>query len=401
LRRSTVPGFAPVSDDSPEFAQWKLRYAQPQRQPGLYSVLVPVLLGNLSNEAAIQLADFAGAFGDDSIRANFGQNLQLRNIPEHYLANAFQILRQVADLASAPRLLANSVSCTGADTCKLGICLPKGALTATVDALRSSDLDLDQIPDFRLHLSGCPNTCGQHIVADLGFYGNVGTKEGQMFPAYAVVAGAAIGNGEARLARAIDRIAAHDLPSFVRDVLALWLQKKSEYASFAAYIDSDGTQDIRAVADRYRRIPTFAENAEYYKDWGASDKFSLVGKSAGECSAGIFDLIEIDLKKAKQLRETLTSTEDNGAALYKIALLAARALLVTRDIEVQTEAAVFDSFHKHFVVAGLVDSRFEPAIAAARRQDGLALAGQERDVLALLDAVNLLYQNMNDSLRSS
>ena len=88
-------------------------------------------------------------------------------IPEDYLANVYHIVKNISELSSAPMLLANSIACTGADTCKLGLCLPKGALRAIASTLTESRLDLDQIPDFKLNLSGCPNTCGQHLVADL------------------------------------------------------------------------------------------------------------------------------------------------------------------------------------------------------------------------------------------
>jgi sulfite reductase (ferredoxin) len=257
----------------------------------------------------------------------------------------------LTELASGPRLVGNSIACTGADTCKLGICLSKGALTATAERLKNSDLDLNQIPDFRLNLSGCPNTCGQHMLADLGFFGNVGRREQQMFPAYMVVAGAEIGEGKARLARQIDRVSARDLPEFVHEVLQLWLVKKDSYSSFAAYVDGEGTPDIRAIAGRFRAIPDFSVDQSYYYDWGAKESFSLVGKGVGECSAGLFDLIEVDIKSARHLREEFRSGESQDAdTLYAISLCSARALLITRGIEAPTDSAVFANFNQHFIL---------------------------------------------------
>ena len=399
-----IPGFAPAHDESPEFWLWKQRYVEPQKQAGWYSVLLPVFLGNLGTEDAVRLAQFLAPFGDDVVRAAFGQNLRLRNIPEAYLANVFHAVRDIGALASAPRLLGNSVSCTGADTCRLGICRPKGALTAVVERLTASSLDLNQIPEFRLNLSGCPNTCGQHMLADLGFYGNVARRGQQMFPAYAVVAGARVGDGEARLARTIDRVSARDLPRFVEDVLKLWLEKKSGYASFADYIDAKGTQDLRSIADRYRNIPAPEVDRSYYCDWNSDEMFSLAGKSAGECSAGLFDLIEVDLKQAKRVREQLQAAEEQDekaveAALYTVTLCSARALLITRGIEAPTDTAVFENFRKHFIASGLIDSRFEPVVAGAQQQPRLALASQKDDAFALLDAVDGLYRSMDNSLR--
>jgi sulfite reductase (ferredoxin) len=397
---STLPAFAPDVDQTPEFARWQERFVEPQKQPGLVSVLVPVFLGNLKNEDAIRLADFLEPFGNYVVRAAFGQNLRLRNIPEAYLPNVFHLVQQITELASGPRLVGNSISCTGADTCKLGICLSKGALAATADRLKDSNLDLNQIPDFRLNLSGCPNTCGQHMLADLGFFGNVGRKEQQMFPAYMVVAGAEIGEGKARLARQIDRVSARDLPEFVHEVLKLWLVKKDGFSSFAAYVDGEGTQDLRAIADRFRTIPEFSVDKTYYYDWGAKDTFSLVGKGLGECSAGLFDLIEVDLKTARNLREELRSGDSqDDDALYAIALRSARALLITRGIEAPTDIAVFENFRKHFIQAGLIGARFEPVIVAAQQKDAETLNRFEEEVFALLEAVEALYRSMDNSLR--
>jgi sulfite reductase (ferredoxin) len=399
---AAAPALMPGHDDSPEFHQWRQRYVEPQKQPGLFSVLVPIFLGNISTEDATRLARFLAPFGGDVLRATFGQNLRLRNIPEALLPNVFEVVREIGELASAPRLLGNSIACTGADTCRLGICRPKGALAAVVDTLYVSTLDLNRIPDFRLNLSGCPNTCGQHMLADLGFYGNVARRGQQMFPAYAVVAGARVAEGAARLALPIDRVSARDLPRFVEDVLKLWIDKRHLHANFADYIDAEGTQDIRAVADRYRSIPAPEADRSYYCDWASDEMFSLAGKSAGECSAGLFDLIEVDLKQAKRLREQMNaaepqSREETEGALASIALCSARALLITRGIEAATDAAVFENFRRHFLESGLIDSTFEPVIAAAQQAD--ALEPIRNQVFTLLDAVDALYRSMDNSLR--
>ena len=397
---STLPPVAPEFDHSSEFEQWRKSFVEAQKQPGLLSVIVPIFLGNLKNEDAIRLADFLAPFGDHVLRATFGQNLRLRNIPESYLANIFHLVRELTELASGPRLVGNSIACTGADTCKLGICLSKGALTATAERPKNSDLDLNQIPDFRLNLSGCPNTCGQHMLADLGFFGNVGRREQQMFPAYMVVAGAETGEGKARLARQIDRVSARDLPEFVHEVLQLWLVKKDSYSSFAAYVDGEGTPDIRAIAGRFRAIPDFSVDQSYYYDWGAKESFSLVGKGVGECSAGLFDLIEVDIKSARHLREEFRSGESQDAdTLYAISLCSARALLITRGIEAPTDSAVFANFNQHFIQSGLIGKRFESVIAAAQQKSTEGLNQLEEEIFALLDAVEALYRRMDNSLR--
>jgi sulfite reductase (ferredoxin) len=397
---SLLPPFAPEKDTTPEFYQWRDRYVENQKQSELVSVRVPVFLGNFKNEYAIRLAQFLAPFGGYVLRASFGQNLRLRNLPKSYLPNVFHLVRELTELASGPRLIGNSIACTGADTCKLGICLSKGALSATVERLTRSSLDLDQIADFKLNLSGCPNTCGQHMLADLGFYGNVGRNGQHMFPAYMVVAGAEIGNGNARLAKPIDRVSARDLPEFVHDVLKLWIARKNEYPSFSAYVDANGTQEIQEIAGRVREIPAFSKDSSYYQDWGAAESFSLVGRGIGECSAGLFDLIEVDLNSARQLREEFRSGDPQSEdTLYGITLRSARALLITRGIEAPTDAAVFDNFAKHFIQAGLIDRRFESVIRSAHQKNTGELNQLEEEVFALLNAVEALYRSMDNSLR--
>jgi sulfite reductase (ferredoxin) len=392
----------PVHVEQEAFTAWKQRYARTQRQKGFYSILVPAKLGNIASSELKKLANFASAFGNHALRATFGQNLRLRNIPGTYLGNVYLAVKEIASLADAPLLLSNSVACTGADTCKLGICLPKGALTAVERVLRKSTADLDSLDEFRLNISGCPNSCGQHSVADLGFYGQARRKDQKMYPAYAIVAGARTTDGTARLAQTIDWISARDLPAFTSELLALWTKKKSAYASFADYIDQDGKQDIQQIAARYHDIPAFDEDKNYYYDWSASDIFTIVGRGVGECSAGLFDLIDVDLKAIEEQKKRLATELDAASkkdALYRIVLSASRMLLVTRGIEAPTEDAVFQSFLQHFIAAALVSEEHRPVVELAQAKHTAQLADQQEAVLALAASVQQLYESMDNSLR--
>lgn len=384
------------------YKQWKSRYVSAQRQEGLITVLVPAALGNIRSQHLIELAAFLQMFGPHSVRASFGQNLLVRNIPAAALPAAYQTVRQITELSDAPQLLAKAVSCTGADTCKLGICLPKGALAAMTERLRESALDLDRLTNFQINLSGCPNSCGQHSFADLGFYGQARRKGQQLYPAYGVVAGGVHADGVARLAQFIDTIAAHDLPEFTRDVLSVWLKKQYRYRSFAEYIDAEGKDEIKSICDRYRDVPEFYSDGSYYVDWGATQSFTLAGRGLGECSAGLFDLIGIDLKSiaelSRRLALALPQTERRDT-LYRIALNSSRALLVTRGVAAPTDEEVLSSFQRHFISAGLIDSAFEPMIEAARLRDLAELERRESEVIELSRSVKDLYDRMDNSLR--
>lgn len=291
LRQSPTPALSvpiePIKDAGCPFATWKRRHVAPQRQSEHFSVLIPLLLGDLNCDHALMLANFLEPFGDHTLRATSAQNLRLRNIPEGCLENVYAVLKDISDLAAAPALLTNTISCAGAGTCRLGVCLSRGAAQAISDRLMESRLDLDQIPDFKIHVSGCPNTCGQHLIADLGFYGKVGRKGDQILPAYGVVAGAIVRNGgKARFARSLGQIRARDLPRFVEEVLKIWIEKRTRFTSFAQYIDSEGGNDIRGLCGRQETVLDGNAEGSQFVDWGATKAFSLEGRGQGECSAG-------------------------------------------------------------------------------------------------------------------
>ena len=389
-------------DDSPDFRLWQKRFVVPQKQPGLCSVLLPVPLGNLPAGRAIELADFLEPHGENVLRCTMEQNLSIRNIPEAYLGNLYQLLNGFSDLVAAPKIFGTAIACTGANTCKLGICLPRGALTAVTKKLALSKLDLDSLGDFRLNISGCPNSCGGHPKADLGFYGQVGRKNQRLFPAYGIVAGARIGTEHPRLALKLDSISARNLPDFVLDFLALLLAKKERYADVASYIDGEGAADIRAICDKYRELPDFLEDKNYYFDWGAEEIFSLVGKGVGECSAGLFDLIDLDLQAIKADQRTLATQDDDakaGEILYRIALAAARMLLVTQGVEARSDSEVFDNFIRYFIAGELIDRRFLPLLEKVQEKDRILLPALKEDILDLARTVEQLYAGMDDSLK--
>ena len=134
------------------------------------------------------------------------------------------------------------INCTGAQTWELGICLPRGLSKAIRETLDSTTLDLDSIPEFRLNMSGCPNTCGMHHIADLGFFGKVGRNDGNMYPSYNVLAGAQTGAGKTKYAERQGEVAAHHIPSFVNEFLSVYIDRKKQkkHTDYSAFLESEG-----------------------------------------------------------------------------------------------------------------------------------------------------------------
>jgi len=395
---------AEKSFDAPLFETWKGRYTRPQKQPGLYLIQLPLKLGDIENNDAIGLANILENFGDNVLRCNVDQNFYLRNIPGEYLPNLFNFIHTINTLSFGPSLLGNMIACTGAATCKLGICLPRGVTPEIQKALLESDLDLEPLAEVRVHISGCPNTCGRHHAADLGFFGKVGRKGSHMYPAYNVLGGAILFGEEQRFAGRITDIPSKDLPGFITDVLGAYQKTNGKYKNFTEYVSNGGKKDIVKISKGYNdQVPEFDKNQKYYFDWGDGEKFSLLKGQKAECSAGVFDMINVDAKNIKEQRAILQSTptdqETKYQALYQMVFSSARMLLVTRAIEANTHEKVFDSFVQYFIGANFVDEKFKPIVEAAKQKDYAQLVDRKDEVLGLCAEMIKLYESMDDSLR--
>lgn len=386
------------------FAQWKTRYVTEQKQPGFCAVLLPLRLGDLLKADADKLCDFLAHFGENTMRCERAQNVSLRNIPEQYLGNMYFLIKGLKQtLATLPAFLSNMINCTGASTCKLGICLPRGLNDAIRDTLVQTSLDLDQVKDLRVNMSGCPNTCGMHHIADIGFFGKVGRKNGDMYPAYNVLAGAKTGeSGQTQYAEKVSEIPAKYIPNFMSDFLAKYIPVKAQHATFRDYLDNGGRDLIVKLCETYKDVPDANVDESYYKDFGAKRRLSLDELGTAECSAGMFDMIEVDEKAIKTNKKALEKADTPEAVaetLYKMAFAAARMLLVTRGLDAKNDQQVFELFSKHFVETELVNRHYADLLVLAKLGLISELHKHREAILAMAEEVTTLYKNMDDSLR--
>ena len=393
----------PETVDTDAFEKWKERYVAAQIQDGLYSIKLPLQLGDLIREDGKTLTEFLMHFGDNCIRCDRAQNIRLRNIPEAFLGNAYLVITRLKQtLVDHAPFIGNMINCTGAQTCKLGICLPRGLSTAIRDQLSTTDLDLDAIPEFRLNMSGCPNTCGMHHIADLGFFGKVGRNDGNMYPSYNVLAGAQTGAGKTKYAERHGEVAAHYIPNFVNDFLGVYIdaKKSKKYTDYQSFLTGEGIELIKTLCGKYKDVPTLEEDDSFYTDFGAKNRLSLDEIGTAECSAGLFDMLDLDKKMIKKFKKALGEDGADQADLTsKILFHSSRMLLVTRGLDAKTDDMAYQYFEKHFITTGLVDEKFKPLMALALANDTAEILNHQALVLELADAVNALYDNMDDSLR--
>jgi len=380
---------------STDFDRWFASNVTPQKQPEFFIVHIPLALGDLPAAKTAALANIVATHGDGILCATQSQNLVLRWVAELELPALREKLDTLGLATPDAPVLRNLVACAGASTCRLGICLSRGLAKAIRQELTGSRLMLENLGDLTIHISGCPNSCGRHPVGNIGFSGAARRVDGRLIPYYAVQLGGRVTEGQTRFGTNVGAIPARNAPAFVRDFLAAW-QQSAESSDFHRFVDNDGRAVASELIERHQQAPSSKQNKEFFFDWDAKSAFSLAGRGAGECSAGVFDLIEVDLANARESLE--------AGRLYDAALSAARALLIARNLQPKSDREAFELFQNHFVAEGLVDAVLAEVIRAGSRASSepdpaKAFAGRGPDVTALVASIRLLYENMDASLR--
>jgi sulfite reductase (ferredoxin) len=275
------------SANNPDYNTWLNRFVAEQKQSGLFRVLIPIFLGNLTSNQLACLAKLARYGAEDSFRFTLDQNICLRHVPAQHLPWLYEQIQGTFDLAAKAPFLGRMVSCAGARTCQLGICRSQGALEGIAKHLIETQTPMEHLEGARIHISGCPNSCGHHLLADLGFFGRAKKNQQTMYPSYIVV----VRPNDLNLAERIGEVGAKDLPAFTQKVFKLYHNRTQANQNLREYLNSPaGSMQVQELCQEYKAIPDPAMNPDYYSDWGMVSGFSLEGKGEGECSASLSDL---------------------------------------------------------------------------------------------------------------
>ena len=401
------PNFPPLKAPT-DFETWKHRYAHKQTnaeglKENLWYAYIPLRHGNNSTDFFAEVAEYLGNYGNDVIRFTKKEQIQVRNIPEEYLTNIYAFFKKLGVYQiDYPVVVTNLTCCTGADTCRLGICLPKGAIDGIAKQLLDSDLNLDAIPDFELRMNGCTNICALATWGDLGFSGRVGRVGDDPYPAYTIWLPV---KGKHEIDLQQGYIAAKKIPAFVEDYLRDVIAEQANYADYYEYVAKRGVNIVKDLIAKYKEIAPYSEEPDTFFDFGDDEKFSLIKYGKAECSAGLFDIIEIDQdtirEKRKEVEQLLSDGKQNTdkieKLLHDIVFSENRMLLVTRGLDPRTDEDVYNGFEKEFIAAGIIPQKFKVLTDKARNNE--SLIEQKPLIDELADLLNNLYQNMDDSLQ--
>jgi sulfite reductase (ferredoxin) len=167
-------------------------------------------------------------------------------------------------------------------------------------------------------------------------------------------------------------------------------------------LDAVGKDYIKALVERYKEVPSFDEDKNYYYDWGSDELFSVANKGPAECSAGLFDMIDVDLNFIKEGFKLLNEEKDArkiNRILIDILFSSSRMLLVTKGAEPKTFAESFEFFIEKFINEGLVSDSFRNLLETAKTKPNQDFSARKKEIIDLANTVIKLYEGMDDSLQ--
>jgi sulfite reductase beta subunit-like hemoprotein len=279
------PAYASANGDQREFDRFLDSNVAPQRQRGFSTVEVKIRRGDLTPEQLRGLGDIMRRYSGGYARTTVHQNLVLRWVRDEAVYEVWRALAELELGDAGADEISDTVSCPGTDSCKLGITSSMGLNQAIQDRIVQMDLTDPLTRRIHIKMSGCPNGCSQHHIADIGFYG-ASIKVGERtIPAYIPHVGGVYEGGEVRYGQRLKaRLPAKRVPEAVERWVRFYESEREQGELFRAFVDRVGTQQFELqVKDLTLPVEFNLENMNQFIDWNREAPFE-VQRGEGECA---------------------------------------------------------------------------------------------------------------------
>ena len=277
--------YASPNGDAREFDRFVAANTRPQRQAGFVTVEVRVPRGDLAPEQFRGLAQIMREYSGDYARTTVQQNLVLRWVRPESLYEVWLALAELGLAGVGPRTIADIVSCPGTDSCKLGITSSMGLSAAIQERIDALAIEDPLTRAINIKMSGCPNGCGQHHIANIGFTGASIKLGERTIPAYIPhLAGNFEGGSVAMGQRLKARLPAKRVPEAVERWLEHYQRERTEGEAFNDFVARVGTTSFEELVKDLSLPPDFAlESMNQFIDWNRNEPFAVV-RGEGECA---------------------------------------------------------------------------------------------------------------------
>jgi sulfite reductase (ferredoxin) len=275
---------ASVEPGNPHYLRWRATNVLEQKQRGYAMVHVRLELGDITSVQLRTLAFAAREFGDGTVRSTNQQNFVLRWIHVDSVHALYRLLASVGLATASAERLGDVTACPGGDTCQLGITSSRGLATALGDLFKDGLSDMADEAGIRVKISGCPNSCGQHHIANIGFFGGAKKFNGQQAPTYQMMLGASLEAGKVQYGKPVAKVPSKNVPGAVEALLRLYQKERQEGETFNGFLDRCGLDQVKLVLKPFTELPPASEAPDRYIDYNSEEAFT-VQTGPGECAA--------------------------------------------------------------------------------------------------------------------
>lgn len=341
---------------SPEgFDAWRETNVYQQRQAGYVTVTVALPLGDITADQLRGLADLARKHVNETIRTTVEQNIVLRWVSEGDLIEVYNALKAIGLAQGGAGTIVDITSCPGTDTCKLGIAASRGLAGELRTRLAEKSMRLDEaVKNLRIKISGCFNSCGQHHVADLGFYGVSRHVGGYTVPHFQVILGGQWTENAGSYGLAVGAVPSRRIPDVVDLITGRYLEERTAGESFQAFIKRIGKANIKTMLEDLVEVPAHEVQPEFYSDWGDPREFTTGDMGTGECAGEVVSQVEFALAAAEREAFEAQVLLDKGEAqaagerAYQAMIRAAQGLTRIRAPELDDDRdRIVEAFRTH------------------------------------------------------
>ena len=365
---------SPVNQE--KYDVWVKENTFQQKQEGYSSIKVKLLLGNIDSDTSIKLAKIAEDLGVEDMRVTINQGFLLRFVPTENLAFAFNQLEEIGLAETGFDTITDITACPGTDTCNLGVTNSTDVSVIIEEFIKEKYKEqLPQIADLKIKISGCMNSCGQHMVANIGFHGSSIRSNGKVIPALQVVLGGGVTpDGKGYIAEKIIKIPSKRVLKLVEIILDDFLSNAEEGEYFNLYVERLGKKYFYDIAKELANVKEAKE--EEFMDWGQEADF-VPEIGVGECAGVSFDMVATIIQDAderiERAKEGISEKNYSDAIYntYSSMVISAKALLLSIDVHSSTQIKLIKNFDEHFVAKGLfpIVENFEDLVLQIKTQE--------------------------------
>jgi len=391
------------------FEAWYATNVYKQRQPGYVAATVTLPLGDASAEQLRALADIARRFVKDTIRTTVEQNILFRWLSEADLPEFYRAIRAIGLGAADAATIVDVTACPGTDTCKLGIASSRGLARELRYRLGEKSLELDQaVKNLRIKVSGCFNSCGQHHVADIGFYGINRNVKGFQVPHFQVILGGKFRDNAGEYGVAVGAVPSKRVPEAVLSITEYYVRRRLRDESFQDFVRRIGKREIKDLLEDLTKIPAHEVGPSYYTDWGDPREFTLTDMGTGECAGEVVSQAEFALAASErelfeaQLLLDGGRTQDAVKTAYASMLRAAQGLVKTQNPGIsEDEQQILAEFTSRFYDTQLfwdkyAGGKFAEYLFKAKEFIGAAKSADADRAVQLLQEAQLFIDAAHD-----